>query len=149
MLLRMANNIRSREALLSIVLAVVCSSATVLGAANGRITGKVTDSSTGEELPGAHVLIVGTSMGTATSLDGTFTMPAVPSGSHTLRVTYIGYLTRQIPIEVPTTGTVHVDIELDWEGMTGDEVVITAQAQGQIGAINRQLNSITITNMVA
>ncbi|HLE56405.1 MAG TPA: carboxypeptidase-like regulatory domain-containing protein, partial [Rhodothermia bacterium] len=145
----MTNNIRSREALLTVLLAVLCSATLALGAASGRITGKVTDSSSGEELPGAHVLIVGSSMGTATALDGSFAIPAVPSGRHTLRVTYIGYLTREIPIDVPTTGTVHVDIELDWEGMTGEEVLITAQAQGQIGAINRQLNSITITNMVA
>lgn len=55
------------------------------------ITGTVYDKSTGEPLPGATVMIEETTIGTVTSLYGTFNLN-VKQGKSSLRITYVGYL---------------------------------------------------------
>jgi len=56
-----------------------------------NISGTVTDADTGDSLPGANVVIEGTTMGAATDQNGRYTISGVPSGTHTLTVTFIGY----------------------------------------------------------
>ena len=55
------------------------------------ISGRITDSATGDVLPGANVIIVGTSLGAASDLNGEYRISKVPPGSYTLRVTFIVY----------------------------------------------------------
>lgn len=59
--------------------------------ATGRVAGTVTEGQTGEPLPGATVLLVGTPRGAATDLDGRYVVAGVPPGEHELRVTFVGY----------------------------------------------------------
>lgn len=120
-----------------------------LGAPVGRITGRVVDADTGESLPGANVRIAGTSIGTATDIDGRYTISAAPAGQQTLIVSYVGYRPQEREVEVADGFVLEADFALVWEGIEGGEVVITAQAEGQIAAINQQLSSNTITNIVS
>ena len=115
----------------------------------GRIVGTVVDAGTGDPLPGANVVIGGTSTGAAANLDGQFTIPHAPAGAQTLVVSYIGYNRQERPVEVVPGGEVSVRITLSWAGVEGDEIVITAQAQGQLQAINEQLTARTISNVVS
>ena len=115
----------------------------------GRITGTVTDRDAGTALPGANVIIQGTSTGAATDENGVFTLNNVPAGTVTLTVSYIGYQTESREITVIDGQTVEANFELVWEGVQGEEVLITAQAAGQNAAINQQLSSNTITNIVS
>ena len=62
-----------------------------LAQSSAKITGVVKEAKTGEVLWGANVMVVGTSLGGSTDANGKFTIQSVPSGSYTLRVTYIGY----------------------------------------------------------
>ena len=59
-----------------------------------QISGRVTDSATGEPLAGANVVAVGSAYGSATDLDGVFHLSGVQPGIYTLRVTYVGYETQ-------------------------------------------------------
>ena len=61
-------------------------------AAFGTIVGRVVDRATGDPLPGANVMIQGTSIGVSTDLDGKFSMKNIPTGRQTIRVTYVGYV---------------------------------------------------------
>ncbi len=61
------------------------------------ISGSVSDRSTSESLPGASVLVKGTSIGSITDIDGKFTLK-VPSSESVLVVTYIGYEGVEIPV---------------------------------------------------
>lgn len=116
---------------------------------NGRIAGIITDAATGETLPGANLLLEGTGIGTATDTEGRYLIVQVPAGQYTLLVTYVGYQRQAIPITVTDGETLALDIALSFEAFEGEEIVITAQVEGQVAAINQQLTSNTITNVVS
>ena len=115
----------------------------------GQIHGTVKDALTGEETYGANVTLKNTSLGAASDFDGKYVINAVPSGSYTLSVRYIGYRTQEIPVEVKEGSKLEINFLLTAEAIKGEEVVITAQARGQQQAINQQLSSNTITNVVS
>lgn len=113
----------------------------------GRITGTVTDASTGATLPGANVRIAGTTIGAATDADGRFAIPSAPDGPQTLVVSFIGYVTDSLAVVIPPGGTVHVEVALTYQTLDG--VTVTAQVAGQLGAINEQFQSATVSNVVS
>lgn len=117
--------------------------------ASGSLKGRVLDRATGDPLPGANVLVINTGVGTATDLDGRFTLPTVPAGRQTLRVSYIGYVTVTRDVTVEDNATMEQEFRMVAEALTGEMIVVTAQAQGQNAAINQQLSSNTITNIVS
>lgn len=116
---------------------------------SGSISGTVVDKASGEELIGVNVYLEGTSIGTATNNEGEYIIHQVPAGKYTIGVKYIGYKDHSIPATVVANGTVELDFELEYVVFEGEEVVVTAQASGQLGAINQQLNSNTIKNVVS
>ena len=83
-----------------------------------KISGKVTDGTTGETLIGVSVKVKGTSTGTLTDVNGNFTL-TVPDNA-TLVISYIGYT----PVEVPVNGqtTINVKLAPSSKGLT--EVVV-------------------------
>ncbi|SMO34168.1 TonB-dependent receptor [Gracilimonas mengyeensis] len=115
----------------------------------GNIEGVITEAGTDEPLFGANVIIAGTSKGAATDIEGAFLIRNVEAGTQTLRITYLGYRTIEETVEVEAGETIEVNFRLEWAGVEGDEINITAQAQGQISAINEQLASNTISNIVS
>lgn len=69
------------------------------GAQKVTVTGKVTETSTGESLPGATVLLLSPKdssqvTGGAASMSGTFSLPAVKAGRYLLKVSFMGYQTQ-------------------------------------------------------
>jgi outer membrane receptor protein involved in Fe transport len=114
----------------------------------GKIKGMVMDASSGEPLPGANVLIKGTSLGAATNLEGEYVIYNVPPGRYTLRITYIGYQEKEFDIFVSYSQILEQNAELSYVVIKGEEVTITAQAEGQLQAINQQLASDAIVNVV-
>ena len=115
----------------------------------GRIEGKVTDNQVGEPLPSANVILQGTNYGAATDIKGHYFIAGVPVGDYQLTVRYIGYAEKTVPVSIRADRTTVQDIALEYKTVEGEEVTVTAQAQGQIGAINQQLRSNTIANVVA
>jgi iron complex outermembrane receptor protein len=64
---------------------------TSLSMAQSSVSGTVTDFETGDPLPGANVLIQGTTQGTATDVNGRYTLDGVANGSYNLVATFVGY----------------------------------------------------------
>ncbi len=133
----------------SFIMATIMSLASSALAASASVTGSVRDAQTGEPLPGANVLLVGTSFGASTDLNGNFTIRDVPPATYTLRATYVGYKAKDTKVNVGEGATVRVNIRLEAVGIQGKEVVVTAQANGQNQAINQQLSSSNIVNVVS
>jgi TonB-dependent receptor len=113
------------------------------------IEGNIKDAKTKEALWGANVIVMGTSLGASTDKNGNYTLLNVPIGSYELRVTYIGYKRQSITINLQPNRVLEANFEMETEVVEGEAVTVTAQRKGQIGAINQQLNSNTITNVVS
>lgn len=114
--------------------------ATVL-AQTGEITGSVTDSTTGETLPGVNVVIAGTQQGAATNAQGTYTMNVEP-GTYDLRASFIGYATKTVEgVEVTAGETTEVDIALAPSAVQLEEVVAigygTQERRDLTGSVSR------------
>lgn len=62
-----------------------------LFAALGKIAGTVKDAETGEPLPGANVVVVGTTMGASTDLKGRYFILNIPPGVYEVTASMIGY----------------------------------------------------------
>lgn len=62
---------------------------TVLGGVTGKLSGKVTNKSTGEALPGVNIVVEGTQSGAATGIDGTYFIINVPAGKYTISASII------------------------------------------------------------
>ena len=132
---------------LVLVLILIVSASNIYGA--GNIKGVVTDSLSNDPLYGANIILVGTALGAASGFQGEFTVTNIPAGDYVLRVSYIGYERKELELTIMDGKTIELDIALAQEIYEGEEVIITAQAQGQAAAINQQVNSNTIVNVVS
>ena len=115
----------------------------------GKVIGKITDSTNTQPLIGANVIIEGTSLGAASNIDGNYSIQNVPAGNYSLKASYIGYKTVVIKIKVEAGKSLEQNIELVPVSVVGQIVVVTAQASGQNAAINQQLASDKIVNVVS
>lgn len=94
--------------------------ATGLLAQNRTITGTVKDKESNEPMIGANILVKGTSNGTATDIDGRFSLE-IPAGQGlVLEVSSTGYLTTEVAIGASNT----MDILLEVDAETLEEVVV-------------------------
>ncbi len=75
--------------------------------AQNTITGNVTDAKSGNGLPGANVVVGGTTMGAAADVDGYFVIENVPDGTYTLTASVIGYVNGNATITLPGVGSVN------------------------------------------
>ncbi|MDZ7723561.1 MAG: TonB-dependent receptor [candidate division KSB1 bacterium] len=113
------------------------------------VTGKVIEGSTGEPLPGANVYLEGTSFGAATDREGEYIISNVPVGTYTIKFKYIGYKELEKTVQVAAGKNILQDAEMVFEIVKGEVVTITAQAEGQLAAINQQLSAEKIVNVVS
>lgn len=106
--------------------------AQVPGENDGLIAGVVTDSLTGESLPGVNVLIVGTQKGAATNADGRYTISGVEPGTYELQASFIGYAPKVVEgVQVAAGETTTVDITLGQSSLMLDEVVAIGYGEQQ------------------
>jgi len=91
------------------------------------VNGTVIDSESEEPLFGVTVVDTETGDGAATDINGEFSLN-LPGGSATLRVTYIGYLTKNVNVESNGNSIVDLVVELSPDISRLDEVVVTGLA---------------------
>ena len=116
---------------------------------SASISGTVKDNLNGDELIGANVFIQGTSLGAATTNNGQYQINNVGLGTYTVKVSYIGYQSKEIEITLSEVMNYVQDFNLNYTTVEGKTVVVTAQAKGQMDAINRQLKAKSIKNIVS
>ena len=100
----------------SLMLAMVLMIGTIVvaNAQNRSISGTVLDATLGDPVPGATVLIKGTTRGTATDLDGKFTLP-LQAGDQVLVISFVGYLTQEV--EIGNQSTITVSLQEDVQSL--------------------------------
>lgn len=121
----------------------------LFAAETGTIKGIVADVQSGERLPGAAVLVKDKFLGTYTDINGQFVLNNVPAGSNSVTINYLGYKEQVIIVEVVAGETQTIDISLEVLTTQVEEVVVTAQIRGQRAAINQQLASTSVANVIS
>ena len=92
-----------------------------------ELTGKVTDATTGEALPGAQVFVKGTFVGTTTDVAGAYSLEVDENA--TVVVAYIGYRTQEV-----TVSGAEIDFSMESDVLGQDEVVVT----GLVSSVKRR-----------
>ena len=104
-------------------------------AQNIKVSGTVTDYSSGESLIGASVMVDGQTQGTITDSQGNFSIEAKSNAQ--LVISYIGYITKKVSIN----GKTRIDVTLEEDRQNLDEVVVvgygTMKKSDLTGAVTR------------
>jgi len=106
---------------------------------NKTITGTVKNKADGIPIPGASVLIKGTTNGSTTDFDGNYSIAA--SSGQTLSFSYIGFETKEIKV----TGQQTLNIELSENALKLDEVVIVGFASQKKANLTGAVASIDVS----
>lgn len=85
------------------------------------VSGKVTSGEDASPVPGANVVVKGTSIGTVTDFDGRYSI-SVPAGNSVLVFSFVGFISQEADI----TGKTTLDIALATEARQLSELVVTA-----------------------
>jgi len=125
-----------------------CSSA-IQAQSKGQIRGTVSEASSGALLPSANVGIVGTATGVATNINGEFSLPNLKPGTYTIKVMYMGYMDMEQNVTVKPGKTSFADFALSSIAIQGEQVIVTAQRQGQLASVNQQIRSERLVNVVS
>ena len=127
--------IYTKYSVISLALVLICFSAY-----SQSITGTVYDEF-GTSMPGVTVRIDGTTKGDATDLEGKYSIQNAPVGEQTLLFSFIGYQQDSIKVNVPPTGTVTADKNMEVDSETLQEYVVVGygvQRQREVtGAISK------------
>ncbi len=136
-----------KSALYMIMINLICLSSVF---SQSSISGKISDDELGEGLIGCNVYLKNTGYGTASDLEGNYILRNISSGQFILVVSYIGYETEEVQIDLTEDQALHLDFNMKYSGSYEiDQVVVTAQAKGQMAAINQQIASKEIKNIVS
>ena len=114
----------------------------------GVVTGRVSDSGSGDFLPGANVFLEGTNYGASSDRAGNYSITGVPDGSYTLRVTYVGYSDYSTSVTVGSD-PVNENVQLNVSYVAMDAVNVSGLAQGQAKALSQQRSAGNIKNVVS
>jgi TonB-linked SusC/RagA family outer membrane protein len=92
--------------------------------AQQNITGVLVDEN-GMTVPGASVVLEGTTMGSSTDLDGKFLIENVPAGAYNLKVSFIGYKTLLLPVTVEAgKAPAPLSVKLEVDAQKLEELVV-------------------------
>ncbi|MFQ5630135.1 MAG: carboxypeptidase-like regulatory domain-containing protein, partial [bacterium] len=105
-----------------------CFAGTPMPGIYGKIAGRVVDADNNEPLPGANVIIEGTTLGGAADVNGYFTILQIPPGTYSVVAKMIGYTDhKQTSVRVRVDLTSKVDFSLRAGVIAGEEVTIVAE----------------------
>lgn len=116
------------EIISALIVVLVMSVGFVNAQTRSRIQGTVKDAKTGEPLPGVNVLVVGTTLGAVTDLEGKYFVVNVPVGTYEVRASMVGYssmLVKDVLVSLDRVAT--VDFSLEPSEIQANEVVVVAQ----------------------
>jgi len=104
----------------------------LLAQTTGNIDGIVVSENSGEPMPGANVMLIGTVLGAVTDLQGHFILNHIPAGSYQMRVSMMGYKTiEKNAIQVKAGETTSVSLKLVETVIETPELVVTANKTRQ------------------
>ena len=101
-------------------------------AQNGSIAGTVMDAETGETLPGVNIIVVGSTMGAASNIDGNYEVRNVPAGNYRVSADFIGYQSDTLSVTVVAGQTARLNFSLATAAVElGNVVVVSASRRAE------------------
>jgi len=100
---------------------------TQLGAQSTIISGFISDSSSGEALIGANVILQETGKGMATDINGYYILQDIAPGNYVLMVSYVGFSLRKEKLTISDRQSIKLNIALSEEVVELSQVEVTAE----------------------
>ncbi len=138
--------IRSRLRLAGVAIAMSVSTA-VAHAQSGSVAVRVTEGGT-RPVDQAQVLVVGTTLGGLTNLEGRFVIRSVPPGNHTVRVLRVGFAEQKKPVTIVAGQQATVEFNLDPVAVSLAPVVTTATGETRRVEVGNAVSAIDAVKAV-
>jgi len=116
----------------------------------GDFWGLIIDEENGDPIPSVKVEIIGKNIGTMTDLDGKFQFVKVEPGIYTIKISSIGYQSKEIENIKVKKGEIRIsNIVMSVQATTQEEVVIqsTIERELEAAAVIQQINSLRLTDI--
>jgi outer membrane receptor protein involved in Fe transport len=93
----------------------------------GKVAGKIVDAQTNEALVGVNVVVVGTTLGASSDIDGQYFILNIPPGTYTIKASSVGYTATDVDgVKVNVDQTTRIDFKLQSTEVQMSDVVVTA-----------------------
>ncbi|MEC3879162.1 TonB-dependent receptor [Parapedobacter sp. 10938] len=102
----------------------------------GRIRGRITDAGTGQALPNATVQLKGKEAVIVADQNGYFRITGVAAGPVVFNVRYIGYITREVDVEVVPGKPVVVGVEMTAAHTELEGITVSGIRRGEVKSLN-------------
>jgi outer membrane receptor protein involved in Fe transport len=106
------------------------------------VSGVVTSADDGSTIPGASIVVKGTTVGTVTDMDGRFTLK-IPSGAKNLTISFVGFAATDVAI----TDARAYKIVLQSERVAVDEVVVVAFGTAKKSSLTGAITSVNAASL--
>ncbi len=115
----------------------------------GKVSGVVTDGETGEALPGANIIIEGSTMGAASDMQGRFTILNIPPGVYVVKASFLGYAAQsRSAVRVLIDRTIRLNFELIPQALQTEEITIVAEQEMVRQDVSSSLTNISAEEML-
>jgi len=119
------------------------------------LTGRVTDATTNDPIPGANIFIQQLETGAATDVDGEYSIQIPEPGDYTIVATFVGYERYETNVTIEDGEALTHDIELTQSGILGDDVVVVgygvqrrSDLTGSVSSVSSaDINAVSITSL--
>lgn len=129
--------------ILFVAVLLLWSTITIAGT-TGKISGRVLDANK-EPLPATNVVLIGTSLGAVSDIDGYYTILNIPAGQYEVHFRLLSYRTVAVKeVQVTADKTTKLDASLEEDAITTETVVVTAERP--VIDVNLTSSFSTITN---
>lgn len=119
-----------KKKLLFLTLSILLLSIQIFAGTTGKISGRVVDANSGEPLPFVNIIVVGTTMGAASDINGYFTILNVPPGNYDVKASAIGFTSVTVKgVKVIIDLTTKVNFKLNESSLKLSEVVVVAKKE--------------------
>ncbi|HEX9655128.1 MAG TPA: TonB-dependent receptor, partial [bacterium] len=128
-----------------------CLSYVLYAGTTGKISGRVVDAQTQEPLPGANIIIDGSTMGAASDAHGDYVILNVPPGNYTLKAQMIGFkdfVISSVRVNIDLTTTIDFQMQPTVVEL-GEEITIVAQRPVVVKDISASQTNIEETQVQA
>ena len=114
-----------------------------------KISGKITDKSSGEELIGAAIFVLGTNNGTITDFEGNYELSNIESGSKKIICQYISYQNDTIEVNINQDLTLNFELISDSYTISAVELITKVDRKDESYVVNVQKKAVGMINTLS